>query len=389
MQLTRGKLLAVALGLAPFVPSLAHAEESRAEQLPARDTVAPEPSVQEDTSAPPPPPAPAPARDINVRATSELSSYADTDHVYVVSPTIGGSIASPTAGWSVNARYLVDVVSAASVDIVSTASRRWEEVRHVGSADMEYKPDTFGFRASANVSSEPDYLSLTGGGAIVKDLLDKHLTLLGGYSYGHDIGGRTGTAWSVFNRKLDRHAFKLGATVIVNRTTVASVVLDTILERGDPSKPYRYVPLFAPGTDVPKGASPELVTSLRLSARPLEQLPLSRDRFALSGRIAHRIEPLTLRADERVYADSWAMFASTTDARLLIDVSRRFASTCRRRSISGSAPTCCSRASTTRRSGRAIASWGRSGRRPAAGASDGRSGRASTRSRSFWGSTRT
>ncbi len=37
------------------------------------------------------------------------------------------------AGWSVDGRYLVDVVSAASVDIVSTASRRWEEVRHAGS----------------------------------------------------------------------------------------------------------------------------------------------------------------------------------------------------------------------------------------------------------------
>jgi Protein of unknown function (DUF3570) len=305
MQLIRRATPTVALALVLAGSTSARAEETHADDLSARE------------SSPPP------VREVNVRVSSEVSSYADTDHVYVVSPTIGATIASPTAGWSVNARYLVDVVSAASVDIVSTASRRWEEVRNVGSAEMEYKPDSFGFRASANVSSEPDYLSLTGGAALVKDLLDKHVTLLGGYSFGHDIGGRTGTPWSVFSRTLDRHAFKLGATFVVNRTTIASAVLDTILERGDPSKPYRYVPIFAPGTDVPKGAPPELVASLRTSARPLEQLPLSRDRFALSGRIAHRIEPLTLRADERVYADSWAMFASTTDARLLIDVSRR------------------------------------------------------------------
>jgi Protein of unknown function (DUF3570) len=297
MQLTRGAVRALALALALATSSSARAEESHAEQLPARD--------------------------VNVRASSEVSSYADTDHVYVVTPTIAAIVSSPTAGWTVNGRYLVDVVSAASVDIVSTASRRWEEVRNVGSAEVEYKPDTIGFRASANVSSEPDYLSVTGGGALVKDLLDKSVTLLAGYSFGHDIAGRTGTAWSTFSRLLDRHAFKLGATFVVNRVTVASVVLDTIFERGDPSKPYRYVPIFAPGTFVPRGAPPELVTSLRLSARPLEQLPLTRDRFAVSGRIAHRIEPVTLRADERVYADSWAMFASTTDARVIVDVSRR------------------------------------------------------------------
>jgi hypothetical protein len=293
---------------------------------PAEDT-APPPAAPPPQPAEPPPPesaAPAPAtRNVTVRATSEVSAYADNDHVYVVTPTIAASVSSPTAGWSVNGRYLVDVVSAASVDIVSTASRRWEEIRHVGSADVEYKPGEWGIRASANVSSEPDYLSVTGGAAVVKDMMDKHITLLGGYSYGHDIGGRTGTSWSLFNRILDRHALKLGGTFIVNRTTVASVVVDTILERGDPSKPYRYVPLFAPGVDVPKGASPTLVNQLRLSARALEQLPLSRDRLALSGRIAHRMDPVTLRADERLYGDTWAMVASTTDFRAVFDVSRR------------------------------------------------------------------
>ena len=296
------------------------ANAARTSRPPPPEPAEPPPPPSARPEEAPPPPV---ARSINVRATSEVSAYADSDHVYVVTPTIAASVVNPTAGWSVNGRYLVDVVSAASVDIVSTASRRWEEIRHVGSADVEYKPGEWGFRGSANVSSEPDYLSVTGGAAVVKDMMDKHITLLGGYSYGHDIGGRTGTSWSLFNRILDRHALKLGGTFILNRTTVASVVVDTIFERGDPSKPYRYVPLFAPGVDVPKGASPSLVNQLRLSSRPLEQLPLSRDRLALSGRIAHRIEPVTLRADERLYGDTWAMVASTTDLRAVFDVSRR------------------------------------------------------------------
>jgi hypothetical protein len=260
---------------------------------------------------------------IDVRASSEVAAYADTDHVYVVTPTIAGTIAQPTAGWTLDGRYLVDVVSAASVDIVSTASRRWEEVRHAGTVDFAYKPGSFGLAVNADVSSEPDYLSVTGGGSIQKDVLDKQATLLFGWSHGHDVAGRGGTPFSVFSRVIDRDGFKTGATLVVNRSTIASIVADAIVERGDTSKPYRYVPMFAPGTDVPKGASPDLVSKLRLSYRPLEQLPTSRDRFALSGRIAHRFDQTTFRADERLYADTWALLASTTDVRLVTDFSRR------------------------------------------------------------------
>ena len=51
---------------------------------------------------------PAP-REIDVRASSELGTYADTNHVFVFTPTIAGTVAKPTAGWSLGGRYLVDV----------------------------------------------------------------------------------------------------------------------------------------------------------------------------------------------------------------------------------------------------------------------------------------
>jgi hypothetical protein len=64
---------------------------------------------------------------------AQYGQYADTDHVFVETPSISAAVTNPTAGWSVGGQYLVDVVSAASVDIVSTASRRWQEVRQEGS----------------------------------------------------------------------------------------------------------------------------------------------------------------------------------------------------------------------------------------------------------------
>lgn len=253
----------------------------------------------------------------------EYGQYADTDHVFVETPSVSGTVSDPVKGWSVGGQYLVDVVSAASVDIVSTASRRWTEVRQEGGLQASYKPRTFGAQASATVSDEPDYLSLSAGGAVTQDLANKNVTWLLGYAHGHDVAGRSGTPFSVFSRTIDRNAFTGTLTLVLDPATITSFVGDLILENGDQSKPYRYIPLFAPGTQVPRGASIDLVNSLRVSARPLEQLPLSRSRYALTARLAHRYHLATLRLEERAYADTWLMLATTTDARLLFDVGSR------------------------------------------------------------------
>jgi len=76
---------------------------------------------------------------VTTRASTEVSGYADTDHVLVLSPSIAANISDPLAGWSIGGHYLVDVVSAASVDIVSTASSRWLEYRNAGAADGSLK----------------------------------------------------------------------------------------------------------------------------------------------------------------------------------------------------------------------------------------------------------
>jgi hypothetical protein len=263
------------------------------------------------------------ASPIDEHAALEYGQYADSDHVFVETPSVRGSIGNPTAGWSAEGQYLVDVVSAASADIVSTASRRWQEVRQEGAVGAAFKPKTLGAQLSATVSDEPDYLSLSAGGAVTQDLADKNVTWLLGYAHGHDVAGRTGTPFSVFSRALDRNAFTASLTLVVDAATVASFVGDAVFENGDPSKPYRYIPLFLPGTSVPVGASVDLVNQLRASPRPLEQLPLSRQRYAVTARVAHRYRLATLRLEERLYGDSWLLAATTTDARFLWDVGRR------------------------------------------------------------------
>lgn len=257
---------------------------------------------------------------VEVAASSEVALYADSDHVDVFTPSIAGSVTNILAGWSVRGRYLVDVVSAASADVVSTASPAFVEVRHAGTLEASYKPRTFGLAANAAISVEPDYVSALGGATITEDLFDKSISLLFGYSHMHDVAGRSGTPFSVFSRTLDRDGFKGGVSVVVDRATVVSFIGDVMIEYGDPSKPYRYVPLFAPGTLVPTGATIDQVHALRLSERALEQLPLARDRYALTMRWAHRFRRATVRLDERAYVDTWGLKATTTDGRVWFDV---------------------------------------------------------------------
>lgn len=268
---------------------------------------------------------------VTTRASTEISGYSDTDSVHVLSPTVSGSVADPVEGWSVSGRYLVDAVSAASVDIVSTASKHWFEVRHVGSLAAEAKAGAVGIGAAGSVSREPDYLSLSGGGTMSIELMDKNLTPFLTVSYGHDDVGRTGLPHE-FWHTLQKVSAQVGATFVVDRATIASVSADGIFERGYLAKPYRYVPVFAPGVGatVPAGASVDFVNQKLnqpgpvMGERSIETLPDARDRYAVSGRLAHRFDGSTIRLDERLYRDSWGAMATTSDGRYMVDLGERW-----------------------------------------------------------------
>jgi hypothetical protein len=269
-------------------------------------------------------PSTARAEPLVVKASSEMGGYQDSFATTVFTPSVGGRLEGET--WSAQARYLVDVVSAASPDVIATASPRWSETRHAGSVDARYKPGSFGAGVAASASYTPDYLSRGLQASAVCDLdSDKTWTLSGSFGFARDTIGRTGTPFSVFSRELDTISGSIGLTRVVGPRTLGVLLVEGALESGDQSKPYRYVPMFLPG-DVPfigRGASVDDVANARIAARPLEQLPLTRQRVAVTGRVAHRFDGVTLRAEERLYGDSWGLPASTTDVRLYFDVGSR------------------------------------------------------------------
>ena len=259
---------------------------------------------------------------INAHIGVEMSGYSDTTNVHVLSPAASFSLSSPLAGWSIGGSYLLDFVTAASPDIVSMASRHFRETRHAATLGGTYKIGDFTPGLNGSVSSEPDYLSMTGGGSLSYEY-KKWIAPRLGYSFSRDRIGLRNTPFSHYERNLSTHDIEAGVSIVVDKETI--VVLGTSLEflRGEQSKLYRFVPVFTPEQAqlVKPGESADDVNRDRLNARPREVVPNERDRYAFGGRINHRfMNTSTVRAEERLYIDTWGIKATTTDVRYLYDL---------------------------------------------------------------------
>lgn len=257
-----------------------------------------------------------------IKVGAELSGYHDSDDVDVLSPAVAVGIEDNTAGWGLNGSFLVDIVTAASADIVSTASPRWTEIRYVPALGGHKKFGDTDLRLGLGLSVEPDYLATSVTGGVSTDLAQKMVTPSLSYQFAYDISGRAGTPFDVFSKKIQRHSVDLSTTFVVDKATIFSATVTGVLEIGDTSKPYRYMPVFAPDVVVLAGETVESVNTKRLPERIAEQLPTDRKRLGGAALIAHRFEESTLRLEERAYIDSWGLKATTTDMKLYFDVSR-------------------------------------------------------------------
>lgn len=262
---------------------------------------------------------------LNGKFAFEFSGYHDNDKTDVVSPALLFSFEHPTNGWGFGGSFLVDVVTAASTDIVATASPRWTEQRYVPALGGHKKFGDVDVNLHAAFSIEPDYFASSAGTTVAVDLRQKTITPSISYDFSYDIAGRSGTSYEVFSRRITRHAVDLASTFVLDKNSIFTANMSIVAEIGNVSKPYRYVPTFS--KDIAPRVLPGLalptVDANRNPERILEQLPLSRQRFAIAGRYARRFTSTTLRAEERLYADSWGLKATTTDLRLLFDVGQR------------------------------------------------------------------
>ncbi|MGQ0430088.1 MAG: DUF3570 domain-containing protein [Gammaproteobacteria bacterium] len=219
--------------------------------------------------------------------------------------------------FAVNVSAYMDMVSSASIDVVTTASPYSEERTQYG-VGFEYLRGKVTYAASFSHSSENDYDADTANFSISQDMFGDLTTVALLFSLGKDDVTRRGDA--VFADEIDRRIYGLDVTQIATKNLVLGFSYEAIAEEGFLNNPYRQVRFVDP--DDPRGYAYEF-----------ERYPRTRtgNAFALRARwyLPYRA---ALQGDYRFYNDTWDIRSHTAefsythplDERLTFDVHYRW-----------------------------------------------------------------
>jgi len=198
---------------------------------------------------------------------------------------------------SFGARYYVDTVSSASIDVVTTASPYKDERTEYGTS-LDYLWGNSLLSFAYTNSEESDYLAETYGINVSHELFGGMTTASLGYGQGRDVVTRVDNA---FVDSIDRYQFRLGLSQIISRRFLFGMAYEGVSEDGYLSNPYRSVRI---GLTFP-------------GATQYEVYPRTRDSRALAIRgiwgWGSSVRPMTtaLRLEYRYYYDTWDIHAHT------------------------------------------------------------------------------
>ncbi len=230
---------------------------------------------------------------VNARA----SVYADDDDTTVWTALVDGEVALPGEA-RLGAHALVDVISAASVDVVSAATERFDETRIElgGRAGMFVTPEVELGLAFSH-SQENDWESFSPSGNLTAELFKRNTTLRAGYGFTHN---RVGRAQDItFEEQLAAHTAEAAITQVIDRRSLLSLAYTFQASVGFQSSPYRFVTALGGAFSTP------------------ERHPDQRFRHAgiLTG-LRYLADGVGLEASYRFYGDDWGVLSHTTQAGL-------------------------------------------------------------------------
>ncbi len=131
--------------------------------------------------------------------------------------------------YSVSANYYVDMVSSASIDVVTTASP-YKEERTQGSLAFDMLNDKTQYSVSVTNSDENDYTANSASFDLSQDLFGDLTTLSIGFSRGWDEVRKRGDA--DFNEPVDRRSYRLGLSQILTPTLMMGFAFETVTDEG-------------------------------------------------------------------------------------------------------------------------------------------------------------
>ena len=229
--------------------------------------------------------------------------YTDSDHTTVVSPLAALSRDAWNGG-TLSASYVADVVSSASIDVISNATSHMHDFRSEITAGLVQKLRNSTLSASYVYSVENDYQSHNVELGFAQDMFEKNSTLAFGATFSGNDVYRTGD--QSFHRRLNVGGASASWTQVLDRATIAQLSYSFSYGNGYWASPYRFVKIETPDFQ-------------QIEFKVPETEPNERYRHAaVIGLNRHLFTDTSLQGDYRFYTDNWGILSHTVQLRYFV-----------------------------------------------------------------------
>ena len=198
--------------------------------------------------------------------------------------------------YSVTGSAYVDMVSSASIDVMTTASP-YKEERHQGSFGFDMLNGKSQYSISYTKSDEKDYTADTATFDFSQDLFGDLTTVSFGYSQGWDVVRKRGD--KSFSEDTNRRNYRVGVSQIITPTLMAGLNYELVTDEGYLNNPYRSVRYLDPSSARGYSYEPERYPRTRTS----NAVALNA-RYYLPYRAA-------VHGEYRYYTDDWGIVANS------------------------------------------------------------------------------
>lgn len=231
------------------------------------------------------------------------SVYQDSDQTFISTTTVAlrGTIKDRV---TIKARYLADIITSASVDVVSAATKSFDETRHELEGSVSYADGTRTASLGYVFSDENDWTShsIRAGGS--HDFFDHVLTLGAGGSITFNEVYRSGDI--NYRQDLTQGSVAVDATVVLSPADLVNATYTLMVLSGYQASPYRFVYIVSPSLANFTYSNPESVPDGRL-------------RHALGLRWnRHIFSDSAIRSTLRGYLDDWGIVSATAGVEYVI-----------------------------------------------------------------------
>ena len=211
--------------------------------------------------------------------------------------------------YSVSANYYVDMVSSASIDVVTTASP-YSERRTQTSLGADVLNGRTQYSVALSNSDENDYTARTAGFDVSQDLFGDLTNLSFGYTRGWDEVRKRGD--DAFEEPVDRSTWRVGLTQVLTPALMMGVSYELVSDEGFLNNPYRSVRYLDPDSASGFSYQPEVYPATRTSnAVSIEA------RYFLPYRAA-------VHGHYRWFGDTWGVDADTVKVGYTHPVGKRW-----------------------------------------------------------------